>query len=179
MVYVKFLDSKALVPCEVIPNGNIVTLKFKDAIIVDKSGFQVFLDQNGEYCISGSYYHGYNTVYRNDEETALYNGYQLSCDGSVWTEPVTEEDSEPELTDEELAEIERQNKISDIGAQISSLKAQISDTDYQIIKTYEYSLVGLESEYDIASLHQERQQLRDKINELSEQLVAISSDLEQ
>ena len=53
MVYLKFLDSKALVPCEVIPNGNIVTLKFKDAVIVDTSGFQVFLDQNGEYDISG------------------------------------------------------------------------------------------------------------------------------
>ena len=54
--------------------------------------------------------------------------------------------------------------------QISNLKTQITETDYQIIKTYEYSLVGLESEYDIGTLHVERQNLRDQINELEEHL---------
>ena len=46
----------------------------------------------------------------------------------------------------------------------------IDSTDYKIIKDYEYSQVGLETEYDMAELHQERQELRDEINALEEKL---------
>ena len=53
---------------------------------------------------------------------------------------------------------------------VAELKAQLADTDYQIIKAYEYALVGLEVEYDITALHTERQGIRDEINELEEQL---------
>ena len=50
--------------------------------------------------------------------------------------------------------------------QISELKAELSSTDYKIVKCSEYQLAGLELPYDIVALHAERQMLRDKINEL-------------
>ena len=56
--------------------------------------------------------------------------------------------------------------------QIASLKTELSSTDYKIIKCSEAQLVGEKLPYDIASLHAERQALRDKINELEQQLEA-------
>jgi hypothetical protein len=50
--------------------------------------------------------------------------------------------------------------------EIESLKAELTETDYKIIKCSEYQLAGLELPYDIATLHAERQALRDRINEL-------------
>ena len=60
-----------------------------------------------------------------------------------------------------------------INAQINAIKEQIRSTDYQIIKSYEYSLVGKETEYDIVALHTERQAQRDQINALQEQLLGM------
>ena len=48
------------------------------------------------------------------------------------------------------------------------LKQQLADTDYQIIKCYEYQLVGLPLPYDIGRLHAERQLIRDLINGMEE-----------
>jgi len=50
--------------------------------------------------------------------------------------------------------------------EILQLKTQLEETDYKIIKCSEYQLAGLELPYDIAILHQERQIIRDRINEL-------------
>lgn len=84
MAYIKFADSNTLVQGTVIPesNGNIVTLKFKDNVVVDTSGFEVYLDADKVHKIG--VYTDFATLYRNDEETAKYNGYQLSNDGSVY-----------------------------------------------------------------------------------------------
>ena len=49
---------------------------------------------------------------------------------------------------------------------ISRLKKQLTDTDYKVIKCYEYQLAGLEVPYDAAQLHEERQAIRDQINQL-------------
>lgn len=49
---------------------------------------------------------------------------------------------------------------------INILKKQLSSSDYKIIKCYEASLFGNKMPYDIVTLTQERDQLRDKINEL-------------
>ena len=57
-----------------------------------------------------------------------------------------------------------------IRAEIERLKAELSATDYKIIKCSEYSLNGQELPYDIAELHAQRQALRDRINELEELL---------
>ena len=72
-----------------------------------------------------------------------------------------------EAIEAERAENER---IGGIYEEIAALKQEIESTDYQIIKCYEYALNNLPSPYDITKLHEERQALRDKINELEESL---------
>ncbi len=47
---------------------------------------------------------------------------------------------------------------------IKELKDKLKETDYRIIKCYEYSLAGKELPYDITELHSLRQEIRDKIN---------------
>ena len=63
-------------------------------------------------------------------------------------------------------------RIEGVTQEISTLKAQIQATDYQIIKCYEYALLDLGLPYDVEALHAERQALRDQINELEKQLNA-------
>lgn len=53
-----------------------------------------------------------------------------------------------------------------IQKQINELKQQLSESDYQITKCYECSLVGEVLPYDIQELHTERQSIRDEINRL-------------
>ena len=53
---------------------------------------------------------------------------------------------------------------------ITSLKQQLADTDYKVIKNMEAQLVNEELPYDSVTLHAERQALRDKINKLEELL---------
>lgn len=53
-----------------------------------------------------------------------------------------------------------------IKADISALKEALAASDYKITKCYEASLLGQTLPYDVASLHTERQALRDKINEM-------------
>lgn len=177
-MYIKFNDSHVLVGCDVIVNENVATLKFANGVIVDTSGFNVYLDASGEYNIGGDHYMRFNTIYRNDEVTESYNGYQLSNDGSVYTEP--EEAAEkgqivdPEPTPEEIAERERQNRIMELNSQILSLKSQLQLTDYIFIKQYEASLAGkVLTEYDFESLHEDRQHIRDSINALEMELNEI------
>lgn len=88
MSYIKFNDSKNIIECDVSVTGNVATLKFKNSVVVDTSGFKVYLDKDGDYDIGGNSYMGFTTIYRNDEETEKYNGYQLSNDGSVYRAPV-------------------------------------------------------------------------------------------
>lgn len=49
---------------------------------------------------------------------------------------------------------------------IEDLKASLTDTDYQVIKCYEASLIGAPMPYDVTELHTSRQEIRDKINSL-------------
>lgn len=49
---------------------------------------------------------------------------------------------------------------------IADYKERLTSTDYKIIKCCEYQLTGSELPYDIAALHSERQNIRDKINAL-------------
>lgn len=58
------------------------------------------------------------------------------------------------------------NSPDRIAAEIDRLKAELSATDYQVIKSYEYILAGVEPPYDIAELHSRRQEVRAKIDEL-------------
>lgn len=54
--------------------------------------------------------------------------------------------------------------------EIERLKSELQESDYKVIKCAEAMAVGADMPYDVASLHKERQSLRDKINELEEQL---------
>ena len=50
--------------------------------------------------------------------------------------------------------------------EINTLKESLNNSDYKVIKCFEYQLAELEVPYDISELHTTRQALRDKINEL-------------
>lgn len=65
-----------------------------------------------------------------------------------------------------LWKTKREIEAEKIRAQIENLKKQLNETDYKIIKSSEYQLLGMELPYDLAALHTERQAIRDKINEL-------------
>lgn len=62
------------------------------------------------------------------------------------------------------------NSPKKVAAEIERLKTELTSTDYQIIKSYEYSLADVISPYDISTIHSDRQQLRDKIKELESML---------
>lgn len=105
-------------------------------------------------------YSEYTTVYKEIE-----GGVQFSNDGSVYVEPVI-----PIPTAEELAEIEEMERVASIQNEINSLKAQLESTDYKVIKCYEYGMIGLDAPYDVETLHEERQSIRDIINEKESEL---------
>lgn len=56
--------------------------------------------------------------------------------------------------------------IQKIKRKIQELKDNLASSDYRITKCYEASLMRQALPYDIEALHTERQQVRDKINEL-------------
>ena len=59
-------------------------------------------------------------------------------------------------------------KRAEIQSQTDVLKAQLSSSDYKVIKCMEAQLAGEEMPYDIEAIHAERQVIRDKINELEQ-----------
>lgn len=152
MAYLNFLDSNNLIPCTVSPAGNVVTLEFPGSVIVDKSGFRLYLDAAGDLDIGGEDYLGYTTIYRNDEVTAAYNGYQLSNDGSVWTppEPTPEPEPAPEPTLEEVreAKVQEMNVLQQAMIQ-SGFNVTLTDSTVEHFTLTEHdqtSLVGLQSQ---------------------------------
>lgn len=60
------------------------------------------------------------------------------------------------------------NNPERIVAEINRLKSELTATDYQIIKSYEYALTGQPLPYDLTDLHSERQLLRERIRELEQ-----------
>lgn len=79
--------------------------------------------------------------------------YRPKWTGSAWVEDMSQ------------AEIDALNQPTP-EQEIINLKKQLAETDYKIIKCSEYQLTGLETPYDIVSLHAERQTIRDRINGL-------------
>ena len=47
---------------------------------------------------------------------------------------------------------------------------ELQSSDFKVIKSYEYALVGKQPPYNIVELHEQRQPLREKINELESQI---------
>ena len=54
--------------------------------------------------------------------------------------------------------------------EIERLKSELQESDYKVIKCAEALTIGADMPYDVASLHKERQALRDKINELESEV---------
>lgn len=72
---------------------------------------------------------------------------------------------------EEMIDIERQNKESQIQTLISRLQAPTSDIgDWKIVKCYEAKLQNKEMPYDLDTLLAQRQAVRDEINRLQAEL---------
>ena len=65
-------------------------------------------------------------------------------------------------------EILNQEAEEEKQAKIKELQSELNESDYKIIKCNEYKLAGLELPYNIEELHNQRQALRDEINELQE-----------
>ena len=53
---------------------------------------------------------------------------------------------------------------------IKRLKSKLQDSDYKVIKCAEAMTIGAELPYNMTELHNERQALRDKINELEKSM---------
>ena len=111
MAYLKFLNSSEVYKCKVIPQNNIVTLKFDSDTEVSTAGFDLYLDEKCQTDIGVGFYHAFTTIYRNDDTTAEYNGYQLSSDGSVYEEPEPTEPYVPTLEEVQEQKVSEMNAI--------------------------------------------------------------------
>ena len=171
MGYIKFKNKETVSKVIVSEESPHVIRITGDNIIVNTDGFRLYLDADCKYPLDNGEYAAYTTLYRKGD-----GWYELSDDGSVYIEPV--EPVQPEPTEEELAEQARQQQISQVIAQIDDLKARIAASDYKIIKTYEYTLLGEQTEYDIEAVHAERQALRDQINTLETHLADLTATAE-
>mgnify|MGYP002672249299 CR=1 FL=1 len=172
MGYIKFKNKETTQLVVVSEESPHVIRITGDDITVNTDGFRLYLDEGCKYPLDNGEYAAYTTLYRKGD-----GWYELSNDGSVYTEPEVAP-VQPELTEEEKAELARQQQISQLTAQIDGLKAQIAASDYKIIKTYEYALLGEQTEYDIETVHAERQALRDQINTLETQLADLNANAE-
>ena len=103
-------------------------------------------------------------------------------------EPPTDYDEETMELKQDIVEREDGNyeykytaviSVAKIEQSISLLKQQLADTDYKVVKNMEYQMAMMSSIepntiildlYDPQELHNERQALRDKINELEQLL---------
>lgn len=171
MGYIKFKNKETIQRVIISEESHHVIRITGDNLTVNTDGFRLYLDADCKYPLDNGEYETYTTLFRESD-----GWYELSNDGSVYTEPVAP--VQPELTEEELAELARQQQISQVTAQIAGLKDRIAASDYKIIKTYEYALLGEQTEYDIEEVHAERQALRDQINTLETQLADLTATAE-
>ena len=157
MGYIKFKNKKTTQLVVVSIESPHVARITADNIGVNTNGFHLYLDSDCKHPLDQGEYEAYTTLFRKGD-----GWFELSDDGSVYTAPVVP--VQPEPTEEELEELARQQQVSQLTA--------------QIIKTYEYTLLGEQTEYDIEEVHAERQTLRDQINALETQLADLTATAE-
>lgn len=94
---------------------------------------------------------------------------------------IIEDGLEREATEEELKMIEEhenvEKELMQKNEELADLERILSESDCKIIKSYENSLIGKELEYDIEQLHIERQNMRDKINEVKNEVAKLKERL--
>lgn len=169
MGFIKYKNKDTPQLAKVSQKGPHVIRIAGENLEVNTSGFRIYLDAACNYSLDKGEYEKYTTMYREGD-----GWYELSDDGSVYVEPIAP--VQPEPTEEELAELARQKQIIQVTAQIADLKARITASDYKIIKTYEYALLGEQTEYDMKTVHAERQAIRDQINTLETQLADLTAE---
>ncbi len=79
-------------------------------------------------------------------------------------------ENETEMTAVIDERMEKEQEIRNLQSMLSSTASPIGD--WKIAKHMEYTLLGMDSPYDIEALHTERQAIRDRINDLQEELDA-------
>lgn len=67
----------------------------------------------------------------------------------------------------------REEALAEKQAVIDSLKAQIAEGDYKVIKCAEAQLMGEELPYNVAELHAQRQAIRNEINVLESEILNL------
>ena len=74
---------------------------------------------------------------------------------------------------EETKIVDNEQVVDDNGlllSEIERIKSELQESDYKVIKCAEAMAIGADMPYDVASLHNERQAFRDKINELESEV---------
>ena len=66
---------------------------------------------------------------------------------------------------EKISRYMERDRQSELILDIESLKSELQESDYKVIKCAEAICLNAEMPYNITALHNERQALRDKINE--------------
>lgn len=173
MAKIKFVESNIEFSAKLKCVNDRVICEFESVEDADSSPIsEGFIEINEHNDVVQGDFSEYKYIYKKESDTI----FVLTCDkDDVYVEPeISDEEAigtSTEPTEEELAEIERNNKIVNINSQISLLKEQLDSTDYIFIKCYEASLVGEEiNEYNLESIHNTRQSLREQINSLEAEL---------
>ena len=86
----------------------------------------------------------------------------------IWDNGIIREVEDYQPTADEL----RQEKL----AEIEQLKAQLASTDYKVVKISECLAIGSEMPYNAQELHQQRQAIRDRINQLEMEVSNVEDD---
>ena len=71
---------------------------------------------------------------------------------------------------EKISRYMERDRQSELILDIESLKSELQASDYKVIKCAEAICLNEELPYNITELHNERQALRDKINELESEV---------
>lgn len=86
----------------------------------------------------------------------------------IWDNGIIREVEDYQPTAEEL----RQEKL----AEIEQLKAQLASTDYKVVKISECLAICSEMPYNAQELHQQRQAIRDRINQLEMEVQSVENE---
>ena len=71
---------------------------------------------------------------------------------------------------EKISRYMERDRQSELILDIESLKSELQESDYKVIKCAEAICLNEELPYNMTELHNERQALRDKINELESEV---------
>ena len=86
---------------------------------------------------------------------------------------------EVELNETEVREeiARKEQEIRNLESKLSSVASNIGD--WKIAKCMEYQTMGMEIPYNINELHQERQAVRNKINQLQNEIIELQNQIAQ